>query len=411
MKKMIVFLIILISVTLFSDNPKDGIYEQTRILTSYTVKEVDVNGDIMAAACDYDGFMVYDISSRTTPVLLGGMDTYRALDVYCDSKYVYVADYSGGFKIYDYSDTSNIHMTGSITDSINEARRITVSGNYAYIGGGGKGLQIVDITDRDSPVYIGRYPIFSGSARKIWVKDSIAYMATESGGINIINISNPHIPALISNIPCEWINDDVYVEDFYLYATDADSGIVIYDISNPASPVLIDKYRPVYYPACRLFKLYDVLYVSEFAYIEAIDISNKSNPVSLAYCSAYWSIGLDVSSDGYIYSAEDYDGLGIYSSTMTGIDSRKVEQNNELNSKLMSACITDNELHLYFNSDNENVSISMIDKLGRKVFSVLLESVSGRENVSIPIRYPAGEYFINAYIGNTRICKKIIIVE
>ena len=409
MKKIIIIASVLFSIFIFSQEYKAGITEENRILASYTVMEVFAEVNRMAVACSYDGFMVYNISNRANPILVGYADTYRALDVCCDEKYVYVADYSGGFKIYDYTDNGEALLTGSITDSISEARRITVVGDYAYIAGGYKGLQIVDISDRYNPVYIGRYPISSGDARKVWVQDTIAYMATQYGGINIINISDKSSPFLISNIPCGSLNDDVCTDSIYLYAADGDSGIVIYNVNNPASPVLVDRFTSTYDPPNRLVKLYDRIYASAFGYLHIVDVSDKSDPITTGSLWVGNTIGIAVSNDGYIYSAEGGSGLGIYVTPETGIEENHsvLEAENQ-----MSIYYLDSNIIMYLGAGNKDINISVIDKTGRILISLYTHSMAGENRIEIPAEnVPAGEYFIVGNIDNSRIHKKFLIIK
>ncbi|CAL7964404.1 hypothetical protein GAMM_90012 [Gammaproteobacteria bacterium] len=140
------------------------------------------------------GLTVYDISNKSSPVVIGHINTDNATGVKVVGNYAYVADEMGGFKIIDITNPQNPVLVSST--ATNCAVKVDVVGNYAYIADDTGGLKIFDIANPKSPILMGSIVI--GNARAVKVAGNYAYVADYTTGLKVIDVSDPENPLLVS---------------------------------------------------------------------------------------------------------------------------------------------------------------------------------------------------------------------
>lgn len=229
------------------------------------------------------------IELRDLDVVLGGPGiggTGRTRRVVWSAGYAYVADYTGGFRIYraDGIDTSLVgaFSTGSNPNVVDVA--IDAPRKRAFLAAGSQGLQIVNVADPSAPALLGSLtlpglasavavidsnlvvvgrrgttgagitfvdtslptaPTARGQLgagipdpRAIAVKDTIAFIADASIGLVSVGFGDPDAPGLVGSFSGSAARDLDLSGDILLVAT-ASAGLQIVDVFRPASPALV----------------------------------------------------------------------------------------------------------------------------------------------------------------------------
>ncbi len=250
--------------------------------------------------------------------------------------------FSSQFTVLDISDSSAITYTAGF-EMPGFVSQVTASGNYLYTGS--NGFRVIDISDTTHPVqagYIDLYgdltamvtdslvvycPLSMSASNNVYtidvsdptnpqvldnftcpvmtvdlaIKDNIAFVACWWDGVRIFDISDPSNIVQLSHtmgwtsggVPGETYcyAQAIAVEGNYLYIvdygpfTEEDTyGLYIIDISDPSTPVLVNRYQGIAgHPVDATVKK-SVLYSADgYGGVEAIDVSDPLNPLSLAY--------------------------------------------------------------------------------------------------------------------------------
>ena len=150
------------------------------------------DSNFLYAACGEMGMSIYDISNFQegygTYQLVGWCDApgdAEAISVIDDRKIAFLACGTGGLQIMDYSDTSDIFITGSY-DSIGYAKDLIYDNDLIYMTTETYGLQIIDVSDITKPVLVGIVP--TSYALGLCKDDKYIYVADETEGLIIISI-------------------------------------------------------------------------------------------------------------------------------------------------------------------------------------------------------------------------------
>ena len=151
----------------------------------------------------------------------------------------------------------------------------------------------IDITDPFNPYEIARIQGSTSIWRDIKYWNQHVYIGTEADdGIKIVSVEDPDNPTLVNTITDVDNSHNVHIDsDGYLYIVGADvNDIWIYDLAYPANPVLVGTWnyqdgetsQQGYFHDIEVYnnKLYcAAIYV---CYFYIIDVSDKSNPITLA---------------------------------------------------------------------------------------------------------------------------------
>ncbi|MGC9777862.1 MAG: fibronectin type III domain-containing protein [Candidatus Heimdallarchaeota archaeon] len=208
--------------------------------------DVRVQGNIAYVAGGSDGLYTLDVSNPNNPILLDqiveGVDPYyRKLDV--RGNYAYVADYglpSGGLRIYDVSDPTNIQLTDNIL--LTYATDVVVSGDMAYVADGSYGIYIFNITDPyNIPGVYSYFDIFT-NVTALWVQGPNLYVVENIAGgpittcLYVYDISDIANEILVGSESVDAQFYDIFVDGDIAYTSDKD-WMIVYDVSDPTNPV------------------------------------------------------------------------------------------------------------------------------------------------------------------------------
>lgn len=174
---------------------------------------------------------IYDISSPTEPVFVGGHGFRSALyDINIVDDYGYFST-KDGLYIVDITNPAIPIDTGfiSVGDS---AFASYIKDKYAYVAIGDSGIAIVDISNLQMPVLNSTLNIY-GRAIKITGKDKLIYVAAGNGGLRVFDISSPTYPREIAHYNSSGYVVDVTSKDNYVYTSDLVEGLMIFQVIEP----------------------------------------------------------------------------------------------------------------------------------------------------------------------------------
>lgn len=137
------------------------------------------------------GLAILDISDfqdgYLETILLGGCDTPGyAEDVVLDEtrSLAFLASGTAGLQIIDYSDTTNIHIVGSIAPG-GYAKELLYSNGMVYMTTEKSGLQVIDVSVISNPVLAGS--VDTEYALGIAMDNQYIYIADEVEGLIVIS--------------------------------------------------------------------------------------------------------------------------------------------------------------------------------------------------------------------------------
>lgn len=278
-KNCIVALLLLVSMqSAFGAITQIGVYN----LSSGGKKDVVVVGNLAYIADANNGIKIIDISSPSTPILVGSLNTSGSFTYASSIKivgnYAYIANhFYGAMHIIDISNPASPSLTSTFNTTAG-VYDLQIVGNLAYLAETSNGLTIVDISNPSSPFLVSNFNP-GANTRNLVVVGNLAYLANRSGGLRIVDTSNPGAPVLLSTLPTSDDFLDINVVGNFAYVADRNNGLKIIDISNPNSPALITSFSTS-------IRAWTIDISSNFAYIldvagglEVIDISNPNLPI------------------------------------------------------------------------------------------------------------------------------------
>ncbi|NGX43178.1 MAG: hypothetical protein K940chlam7_01469 [Chlamydiae bacterium] len=191
------------------------------------------------------GLLITNVTDKSNPIDLGIGDTAGyAYRVAVSGNYAYVADYFGGFSVFDVSDKKNPRRT-QWTQPIpagNDIQEVALHDNSVYFVDRSHGyLWIYDVTTPPGASYTGLYNSSLGHPWDVIVRDNYAYMAS-SGGLEIVDVSNKSNPMFSGWFDTNAIGGSdsrgvCFWNDYVVIGNTA--GIYIFDVSNKSAPILV----------------------------------------------------------------------------------------------------------------------------------------------------------------------------
>jgi hypothetical protein len=203
----------------------------------------------------------------------------------------YVADYTGGFRIYRVAGADTSLVGGTPAPAVSRSVDVALDPTLplAYLASGAAGLEVVRIDDPAAPVVVTAVPLpglasavtvvapnllavarrgltgagvtfievsydpFSGSAvaiargsidapavidpRALAARDTVLFVADETLGVRSIGFGNPDLPSA-PGVPSAAAARDLDLSGTELLVATRSRGLQIVDVSNPAQPIL-----------------------------------------------------------------------------------------------------------------------------------------------------------------------------
>lgn len=195
--------------------------------------DVQVVGSLAYVADGTEGVKVFDVSTPSTPALVGSYDSSNARDVQVVGSKAYVADWVGDLKIVDFADPSAPELLGSIALP-GSARSVNLVGDLAYVATWGGGLQIVNVSEPAAPYVVGSCDT-ADFVTSVDVVGTRTYM-TSVEGLHVLDVTDPSSPSLLGETGSPdgagfW---DVHVVGSLAHvARSGPTGLAVYDIADP----------------------------------------------------------------------------------------------------------------------------------------------------------------------------------
>lgn len=185
-----------------------------------------------------------DLDAPIAPPAVGG--TGRTRRVAWSAGLAYVADYTGGLRVYRAggADTSLVGVlplggnTRVVDIALDPPRR------RAYLAAGSQGLMVVDIADPAAPVLLSTLTL-AGLANAVAVIDSnlvvVGRRGTVGAGLTFVDVGTPTAPAPRGQLGSGSIPDprSIAVKDTVAFVADESLGLIAVGFGNPDAPGLI----------------------------------------------------------------------------------------------------------------------------------------------------------------------------
>lgn len=222
-----------------------------------------------------------DLDASLSGPPIGG--TGRTRRIAWNGGYAYVADYTGGFRIYraDGADTSLVGVLplgpgGRVVDvALDPPRR------RAYLASGSQGLQVVDVGNPAAPSLLGSLAL-PGLASAVAVIDSdlvvVARRGVTGAGITFVDTALPTAPASRGQIGSP-VTDPraVAVKDTIAFVADASIGLVSIGFGDPDAPGIVGSFSGT--AAADLDLAGDVLLVATASNgVQIVDVFRAASP-------------------------------------------------------------------------------------------------------------------------------------
>jgi hypothetical protein len=210
--------------------------EVAQVDTLGYVEGVSYSGDVAYVAAGSRIHLI-DYSTPGSPTYAGRIGS--PLDYYQSSavrgSFLYVADFFGGFRVFDISTPSNPQDVGFF-DPADRTARISLDGDFAYVANGDKGVSILDVSTPASPTEVAVIDT-PGRALQAWVSGTLVFIA-DTEGVQVYDVSTPANPVFQSSIdvqaPADGKAFGINLQGDFAYVAYGDAGLRVLDASNPS---------------------------------------------------------------------------------------------------------------------------------------------------------------------------------
>lgn len=178
------------------------------VVTEQSPTGLTVVGDRAYAPAAFEGVLIFDVSSPSTPVQIGRAGTPGiAEDVaeYANNgrRYLFVADYWWGVRLLDVTDAAGPKDLGVFDPTGVHAAHtwaVDVQGDLLAVADGVGGLALVDIADPQQPVMLS-YTQDDYDLYDVVLAGNVAYTSRGPLGVRAWDISDANAPVALANLP------------------------------------------------------------------------------------------------------------------------------------------------------------------------------------------------------------------
>ncbi len=412
--------------------------------TGFSISDIVVSDNFIYASDTYNGLYILrygnksDISCVAKLVPESEINTYYCLTLH--GNYIYLGS-EYGIYIIDVSDPCNPFIVSEVATQ--KVDIIEVRGDYAYVHLLAGTFFILDISDPFNPV---ETVTLDDLVYKFTVQEDKAYIIfSESGDrLSVVDVADVYNPEKISEVEFQDMNvvRNLDVSGNYVYVIGGNN-INVFDISNEENPSLVGKYSGDGSENWRsIFVEDDDAYICNMENLTTLDISDPGNPTEAGkYVTPNTPFGAPANlfvDETTVYFAQPEIGLLILENNFpTDVEDEIIpeefllEQNypnpfGEAARTNASTIITYSVPSVIANdsksafskerqtrNDNQRVTLTVYDILGRKVKTLVNEEQSPG---SYSVRFSAtglssGIYFYKLETNYFRSIKKMIILK
>jgi len=247
------------------------------IANPFNIVAISINDSMTAVAYNSAGVTValYNTSNPQSPVMAGTLKLAAVTDVLLKGRYLYAAEGSAGFVVYDVLDPARRIRLGSLqVHSIPVGVR--VAGNFAFISDLLNGIHIVDISNPNSPTRVADYipPEDTGYPVGSVYPSGSNIMVPIWSGFDVVDLSVPTAPKVVSsfrgNVPVVPV---ITVSGNYVFTSGGD----IVDVTDKSHPNRVGSLSPPV-GITKFETTGNYIYYTTTSGIGVIDISNPLAP-------------------------------------------------------------------------------------------------------------------------------------
>jgi hypothetical protein len=268
----------------------------------------DVDGAAVMAS-RYEGLYVLDGSFDVLANLANGGFSMK---LHLDGNILYVADLSGGVRVFDLTIPEFPVFLGEIATDPN-CQDLAIDGNILYAvnsNNSGSGLTLTDVTDPASPVPLSAFNTTNGTMG-LGIEGDLCVLANGFGGLRTVNVADPMAPVALGDLPFGANATDVYPVGNVAYAVAFGGGMLSIDITNPSVMSIVQQQPWGFLNALDITG--NIAWVADGQLgLRVVDITDPANLVSLATVAVGGQTRDVVRSEpasSYVFLADDFYGL------------------------------------------------------------------------------------------------------
>lgn len=206
------------------------------------VIDVEARGAYAFCSLRY-GFVVLDISSRSTPAVVAQIPLPEQIgEIALEGNFAYVLNGDFGISVIDITVPTSPAVSNYYDTRTFGA--IAATENYLLITDGGFDLQIINVADPRAPFLEGSFRL-SMPGYDICIDDTLAYVG-ESHYFEVLDISNPRSPRKVGGMQTNVEGINVSGDRFLacLMTTTTENSVLFISIDDNGSPSLLNSYSP-----------------------------------------------------------------------------------------------------------------------------------------------------------------------
>jgi hypothetical protein len=188
------------------------------------------------AALGRNGFIIVDIRSVESPVVVYRNSGMRAFDVDVARNMAYVAGGVEGLRVFNVTNPRKPVQTGFLVDW-SDIYKIFVQGKFVYASSSNDGIHVIDVFDPLDPITVCKLdtPVNNSIVK---IEGNNAYIAEHENGLQVYDISLPSKPKKIGSLKLEKGVKDVFVLGGNAYLTDGEHRLTKVNIRDAENPVI-----------------------------------------------------------------------------------------------------------------------------------------------------------------------------
>ncbi len=229
------------------------------------------------------GIAIVRIANPARIETLSTIDTLRDSRCAVVGRYAYVSSVDDGLVVVDVSSRTSPRIVGRHRGRAGYYH-LQVSGRHAYAVVSTGGLDVIDINDPTRPTLVGAVS-WAGAAGRVCVRGQTGYVSRGEGGVRIVDVSQATAPTVVGEVAIEGRGGLIALVSGHL-AIATERGVCLYDISAPRAPIL-RKLLPG-----RLSDVYSdgdrTLFVHSSGVMTVLDLSSIDSPRVLGTIGAYF---------------------------------------------------------------------------------------------------------------------------
>jgi hypothetical protein len=290
----------------------------TNFLAAGSAEDVTVDGHLAYVEGVSLGMTILDVSSPSSPVELGHVDSTRGMiaqTVAARDSFAYMCWQTHPWlKVVDVSNPANPVKAASC-DLFNPPVDMALGNSFLYVAEDSK-FEIVEVARPRQPAVIGSCGL-SGNANGLFLLDTLALVA--KGTIVLLNVAAPTAPVTLSQIPHGAYG--VVARDTFVYVPFAYDTLFVYSVADPLQPRVLG-YAPAGVWPWDVALGDSAAFVSTSTGVDVFELPNPAQPVKTGSIATPYHAGRLSYAAGLVYVTMWDAGVAIYETVSAGVAER-----------------------------------------------------------------------------------------